>query len=395
LVNLQIEQTIAASVKSNVEQYLQTVNLDQLIAETLEKQISNVILNLTTRILGDIVSKRDLQSEVTSLVKNILADQLLTFGTNQVTTTVQSADINSLIVSSVKNEVHRVASSYEFPEASIPFGSINLEKAIIPGSKIDTGKIKVFNSTGIEDQSSTTQLVITDEGIITKNNITAANLLVDDNTFLKNVTIEGNLILDGTISSSETLDRYINAIANKSAVEIVDRNNKNNIDLADRSITCQDRIILSETTLGPQIINSNLRKVGNLSDLVVSGQASISGTLTVTDKRVGINTEEARGALTVWDEDSEFTLIKKSPKNMFAGSTRVSDVTFGSNSQEQIRLKTNGDIEINGRIRLSGLLISAVDKIPERVGEPGEIAILIDGSAIYRCHGQTSWGKIL
>ena len=395
MVNLQIEQTIAASVKANVEQYLQTVNLDQLIAETLEKQISNVILNLTTRILGDIVSKRDLQGEVTSLVKNILADQLLTFGSNQVNTTIQSADINNLILSSVKNEVNRVASSYNFPEASIPFASINLEKAIIPGSKIDSGKVKSFNSTGIEDQATETQLVITDEGIITTNNITAANLLIDDNAFLKNVTIEGNLILDGTISSSPTFDRYIKAIANESAVEIVDRNNKNNIDLTDRSITCQDKIILSETTLGPQIINSNLRKVGNLSDLVVSGQASISGTLTVTDKRVGINTEEARGALTVWDEDSEFTLLKQSSKNMFAGSTRMSDVTLGSNSQEQIRLKTNGDIEINGRIRLSGLLISVVDRIPERVGEPGEIAILIDGSAIYRCHGQTSWGKIL
>jgi hypothetical protein len=395
LVNLQIEQTIAASVKANVEQYLQTVNLDQIVAETLEKQVSNVILNLTTRILGDIVSKRDLQSEVTSLIKNILADQLLTFGTNQVTTTIQSADINSLILSSVKNEVHRVADSYEFPETSIPFSSINLEKAIIPASKIDAGKIKVFNSTGIEDQSSTTQLVITDEGIITTNNITAANLLVDDNTFLKNVTIEGNLILDGTISSTETLDRYIKAIANGAAVEIVDRNNQNNIDLTNRSITQQDRIILSENSLGPQIINSNLRKVGNLTELVVSGQASIAETLTVTDKRVGINTEEARGALTVWDEDSEFTLVKHSPKNIFAGSTRMSDVTLGSNNQPQIKLKTTGDIEINGRIRLSGLVISVVDRIPERVGEPGEIAILIDGSAIYRCHGQTSWGKIL
>jgi len=80
---------------------------------------------------------------------------------------------------------------------------------------------------------------------------------------------------------------------------------------------------------------------------------------------------------------------------MYAGSTRITDIVLGSNNQEQIGLRTNGTIELNGPIRFGGLLINIVDRVPERIGEPGEIAIMRDGTAIYRCQSQNSWGKIL
>ena len=80
---------------------------------------------------------------------------------------------------------------------------------------------------------------------------------------------------------------------------------------------------------------------------------------------------------------------------MYAGSTRITDVVLGSNNAEQIKLKSDGAIELNGSLRFNGILISVENRIPERVGEPGEIAIIRDGTAIYRCLGQNSWGKIL
>ena len=172
-------------------------------------------------------------------------------------------------------------------------------------------------------------------------------------------------------------------------------NNTSNIDINNRNIVDGDKVILSNDTLGPSIVNSNLRKVGNLNELVVSGQALIGETLVVNAGHVGINTEETAGVLSIWDQDSELSVLKYAQKNMFIGSTRQNDITLGSNNQNQIELKLDGSIELNGKIRFSGLLISIVDSIPERVGEPGEIAIMRDSSAIYRCLGQTTWGKIL
>ena len=387
-MDLKIEETIAATVRASIESHIQNINLDEIIAEHLQKQVSNVIINLTGKIFSQIVEKRDLESEVTALVNNILADQLLTLGHNKVGELLGTLDISSIVASKAEKLASDAISSFKFPDSSIPFASLNLDGAQLPAAKIDSGIVAQFNSTGISDTASKTQLVVTDDGIVTTNNITAENLLIDDNAFFKNITVDGNFSIAG-------LDIFVKSIANETAAIYVAQSDRRDIDISGRNIVYGDRMILNSDTLGPQIINSNIRRLGNLQELSVEGQAIIHETLVVTNNKVGINTESASGALSVWDEDAEFTLVKHSPKTMYAGSTRITDVVLGSNNQEQIGLKTNGVIELNGPVRFGGLLIRIVDRIPEQIGEPGEIAVMRDGTAIYRCLGQNSWGKIL
>ena len=387
-MDLKIEETIAATVRASIESHIQNINLDEIIAEHLQKQVSNVIINLTGKIFSQIVDKRDLESEVSALVNNILADQLLTLGHNKVGELLGTLDISSIVASKAEKLASDAISSFKFPDSSIPFASLNLDGAQLPAAKIDSGIVAQFNSTGISDTASKTQLVVTDDGIVTTNNITAENLLIDDNAFFKNITVDGNFSIAG-------LDIFVKSIANETAAIYVAQSDRRDIDISGRNIVYGDRMILNSDTLGPQIINSNIRRLGNLQELSVEGQAIIHETLVVTNNKVGINTESASGALSVWDEDAEFTLVKHSPKTMYAGSTRITDVVLGSNNAEQIKLKSDGAIELNGSLRFNGILISVENRIPERVGEPGEIAIIRDGTAIYRCLGQNSWGKIL
>ena len=387
-MDLKIEETIAATVRASIESHIQNINLDEIIAEHLQKQVSNVIINLTGKIFSQIVDKRDLESEVSALVNNILADQLLTLGHNKVGELLGTLDISSIVASKAEKLASDAISSFKFPDSSIPFASLNLDGAQLPAAKIDSGIVAQFNSTGISDTASKTQLVVTDDGIVTTNNITAENLLIDDNAFFKNITVDGNFSIAG-------LDIFVKSIANETAAIYATQSDRRDIDISGRNIVYGDRMILNSDTLGPQIINSNIRRLGNLQELSVEGQAIIHETLVVTNNKVGINTESASGALSVWDEDAEFTLVKHSPKTMYAGSTRITDIILGSNNQEQIGLKTNGVIELNGPVRFGGLLIRIVDRIPEQIGEPGEIAVMRDGTAIYRCLGQNSWGKIL
>ena len=387
-MDLKIEETIAATVRASIESHIQNINLDEIIAEHLQKQVSNVIINLTGKIFSQIVDKRDLESEVSALVNNILADQLLTLGHNKVGELLGTLDISSIVASKAEKLASDAISSFKFPDSSIPFASLNLDGAQLPAAKIDSGIVAQFNSTGISDTASKTQLVVTDDGIVTTNNITAENLLIDDNAFFKNITVDGNFSIAG-------LDIFVKSIANETAAIYATQSDRRDIDISGRNIVYGDRMILNSDTLGPQIINSNIRRLGNLQELSVEGQAIIHETLVVTNNKVGINTESASGALSVWDEDAEFTLVKHSPKTMYAGSTRITDVVLGSNNAEQIKLKSDGAIELNGSLRFNGILISVENRIPERVGEPGEIAVMRDGTAIYRCLGQNSWGKIL
>jgi len=395
LVDINIQEAIAQSVRNNVETYLQNTDLSAVIADTLQKQINNVVINLTGRVYNEITTKRDFADEVTQLVKGIILDQLIDIGSKQIAEHLQGSDLNRIIVSSVQNEVNRAASNYNFPPRSISFESIRMDGNEFNANWINNGIYRNFTSSGIKDSSSKLQLEITDDGIITTNNITAENLLIEDNAFLKNVTIDGDIVVNGNILESPGLQRYIQQVSHTTSTQNIENVNSQNINIANRNIVDGDRHVLGNNSIGPHIINSNLRKVGNLQELVVTGQALIGETLTVNMGRVGINTEETAGVLSVWDEDSELSILKYAQKNMFVGSTRGNDVTLGSNNLNQIVLKTDKTVEINGPIRFCGLLINIVDRIPERVGEPNELAIVRDGSAIYKCVGQSNWSKIL
>lgn len=394
MIDLNLEEQIAQSVRSKIEDFLANVKLEEIIAEHLHKQISNVVINLTGKVFNQITEKRDFASEVSDIVLNLVNDQLVNFGKSKLDTILTNQDYNKLILHTVQKEVHSVAGSYNFPESSIPFNSINLEGVNISANLIGEGIIKNFKSIGIDDQSSQIQLTITDDGIVTTNNISSQNLLVEDNIFTNNLNVDGEFTVTGKVGHSPALNTYITNIASGIVSYEIEENNKKPIDISNKNIVHDNKLILNQDTLGPQIINSNLRKVGNLNELIVSGQALICETLVVTDKKVGVNTESPSGALSVWDEDAEFTLVKHAPKTMFGGTTRVIDFVLGTNNKEQIKLKSDGTIELNGQIRFNGLLINIVDRIPERVGEPGEIAIMHDGSAIYKCQSQNIWGKI-
>ena len=395
MVDINIQEAIAQSVRNNVETYLQNTDLSAVIADTLQKQINNVVINLTGRVYNEITTKRDFADEVTQLVKGIILDQLVDIGTKQIAEHLQGADLNRVIVSSVQSEVNRAASNYNFPARSISFESIRMDGNEFNAGWINNGIYKNFTSTGIKDTASKIQLEVTDDGIITTNSITAENLLVEDNAFLKNVTIDGDLLLTGNVLESPSLTNYIQQVSHTTSKQNIDNVNSQHINIENRAIIDGDKHVLGNNSLGPHIINSNLRKVGNLNELVVSGQALIGDTLVVNSGHVGINTEETPGVLSIWDQDSELSILKYAQKNMFVGSTRQNDITLGSNNQNQIVLKTDNIIELNGKIRWNGLLLDIVDRIPEHIGEPNEIAILRDGSAIYSCRGQNSWGKIL
>ena len=127
MVDINIEEAIAASLRGAVENYLQTADLNKVIADALQKQINNVVVNLTGRIYNDLISKRDLSDEVSHLINNILKDQLMELGDKKLTDMLREPDLNRVIVSSVQSEVNRAASNYNFPEKSIPFSSIKME----------------------------------------------------------------------------------------------------------------------------------------------------------------------------------------------------------------------------------------------------------------------------
>ena len=133
-------------------------------------------------------------------------------------------------------------------------------------------------------------------------------------------------------------------------------------------------------------------------DLRVLGESRFADTMVITDSgRVGINTDDLAGALTVWDDTAEMSVRKFSNKNMFVGSTRDSDLTLGVNNKGKVKI-TEGEVSFAEAVRIMGIKFSVADGIPERTGEPGEIVMNKNAKSrqplFYMCQGGNAWAAL-
>ena len=382
---LDLESYVSNTVRGAVVNYLSNVNMEQLAAETLSAEINRSVTQIARTALATILQSRDIQQEIDTWVHNAVAEQLLTTAKSAVASRANNLNLEKVAADVLAGVVGEQAQLMNFPAASISPGSIDWSRARVPAETIAPGKIKSFASTGITDTSSDTQIILSDDGAVIK------NLLVEDSAFIDTLSTEKHLEINGRLTLGDQARAVISEIAAETSGKI---NQSDTLDITGKTVVHSGRLVLSADTLGPGIVHSNIRKLGNLLELNVSGDSFLGDVMIVSSSgKVGINTEEVPGALSVWDEDAEFSLVKTKSRNMFAGSTRNTQVTLGSNNQDQIVLKTDGQIELNGSIRWSGRLFSIGTGVPEHTGEPGEIVIV--GDDIYSCQGGNRWKKII
>lgn len=379
-----LELHVSNTVKAAVTNYLNNVDLEKLAVDALSEQINLAVTEVARRALGNILKNRDIENEIASWLNNAVADQLVNTAKNALIGKANALSLEKIAADVLTELVADKTLMMDFPPNSISPGSINWSRARIPAGSITTGVITDFQSTGITDRSTGSQITISDDGTIIK------NLLVEETAFIDVLSTEKNLEVSGKLTLGPQATQTIKDIA---AGVVVTTQQTDSIDLTGKTVVNQGKLVLSADTLGPSVMISNLRKVGNLTELTVSGDVSLSEVLLVsTSGKVGINTEEIPGALSVWDDDAEFSLVKTRARNMFVGSTRNTQITLGSNNQDQIVLKTDGSLEFNGKIRWSGRLFNISTTVPEHTGEPGEIVIVNDD--IYSCQGGNRWKKI-
>ena len=381
---LDLESYVSNTVRSAVTNYLSNVNLEQLAVQSLSDEINRSVTQLARTALGNVLKNRDIEQEITTWVHNAVADQLLTTAKSAVIARANGLNLEKLAADVLAGVVGEQAMLMNFPAASISPGSIDWSRARIPAETIAPGKIKSFASTGISDASTDTQLTLSDDGAMIK------NLLVEETAFIDTLSTEKHLEINGRLTLGKQARAVISDIAAETSGKL---NQSDTLDITGKTVVHSGKLVLSADTLGPGVVHSNIRKLGNLLELNVSGDSFLGDVMIVSASgKVGINTEEVPGALSVWDDDAEFSLVKTRSRNMFAGSTRNTQVTLGSNNQDQIVLKADGGMEFNGKIRWSGRLFSIANTVPEHTGEPGEIVIVSDD--IYSCQGGNRWKKI-
>jgi hypothetical protein len=138
------------------------------------------------------------------------------------------------------------------------------------------------------------------------------------------------------------------------------------LDLKDNNDYSIDGVrVLGKTELGRQVTKSNLREVGTLNGLEVTGDASIGefAFFNSSFQRLGIGTDNPNNALSIIENDIEIALGSKQIGKAYIGTHSNHDLVLGTDNTCRILLKNNGEVVFgneqakNSIVRIYGELI--------------------------------------
>lgn len=307
--------------------------IQQLIEKAVEEQIVSAVQNLGTDPVW--------LSKIEQMINQSVVQQTLS--------TLRSVDINEIIAQRVDENIETVR----------------------------TDMSQKFASTGIADQATSCQLTIMDDTTVVENELAAKDLTIVGTAKL------GNLIVSGTINTeSESWDTLAQEISTKTLEKLTDEWTDGLIKQTIKGIQAHgiefDQVqlsgepLLSGNRLASVITETNIQRLGFLQNLSVGGEAHIYDTLSVMNKRIGINTQEPESALSIWDEEVSVIIGKHKEKQAYIGTSRNQGLVLGVNRQPQVEIDIDGLTTIK-KLRVGLYRISHATEVPGYSGTRGDL----------------------
>ena len=410
-------QPIIASMVNDLKASMQSELKSQVSAEVVKTlattELTSIITGLITNQIQARVDKFDfnksseleLQKIVQTLTNQInrtLTDSANAQISNYIKQKLVQVDLQASIQSVIRTALGNTLTAGSFPEASIPHTSVDFKGFKITGDSINGGIIGNFGSTGIEDRASRVALTLMDQASAFEGPIWAPSALIKGN-----VTIDGTLTVNGDVDTntpvflklvnqtSDAVRANLNTELFAGFSDIVfDKIRTEGLDLD--KITQNGKEVVSGNRLGYHIIDTNIQRVGVLNDLQTSGENLFVDTLYVTQRRVGINTMEPTWALTVWDEEVEIAVSKKSQDTAWINTPRNQTLVLGSNNRQNLVLNPDGSVDIDN-LRVGNVPMSSATAIPNYNAITGTIVWNESpgpgGAVGWVCLGGTRWAK--
>lgn len=341
-----------------------------------------------------------LASQIVANIQDQVKTQVLEIVKKQINDQVAKVDFSALFggaFASALKEKH-----FTFPDKSIPGSALDLTNAKMSGDNVSGGIIANFGSTGIDDKATACQVSIFDDVTVIEN-----NLLTRDLTVKGVVTIDGALNVNGTVDPASPLytnlvksvtnnvrtsmdktvfDSYSDSIFKKIVNE--------GLDLSKITIAGQEVIV--GNTLSNIITESNLQKVGQLRELQVSGESLLTETLYTAKKRVGINTIEPTQALSIWDQEIEIGVGKKTSNTGIIGTPRSHTLIISSNGKDNLTLTPEGGVTVN-QLKIGSINLSVSLTPPTNEQPKGSIVFnanpSLGGPMGWVCLGGANWAN--
>jgi hypothetical protein len=238
--------------------------------------------------------------------------------------------------------------------------------------------LKNFTSTGIVDQATKCELIVLEDSVVVENCLTANSIEAVDSLRVQNLVVTGSINTDNFAwtaladnISQKTLDQLTDTWNKNLVDQVVTQIQEHGIDFD--QVLVKGQTIINGNQLTRAVTESSLQSVGTLKSLSVSGEAKFNNnTLSVLNKRLGVNTDAPEKALGVWDEEVSIVIGKHKLNQAYFGTNREQSVTIGVNREPQIEINTDGLTTIK-KLQVGLHKISHATQVPGWSGNKGDI----------------------
>ena len=402
-----VEKLVQKEVKRQVEnQVAQAVSDTEWILD-LETQIIKFVQDRIVARFSNISTVPDLVDTVSSSVEKMFEDGFVP----NIEHIVDNTMLVQAVDQAVENLVTKTVNQLIFDPNWIQ--KIHTQIARETGDRIRKGlkeenvrgilRDVVLENTSLIHEDLDRELIIEKGIVVVKQHLASETLSTDSDINVGGaLTVDGDLAVKGRISLSNPSFKELSDSIEKNAIdklktEFIDETSnviRERIQdgLNVKNILVRGESLVDENKLSSAITKTNIEQVGTLRNLTVGTE------LSVENKRVGINTNAPRSALSVWDSEIEIDIGRRSQNTAQLGTSKAHDLIFITNNQEQLKIDKDGLVSVN-KLRVGRNRISTNSETPGWSGAKGDIVFNFNfkpgAPFAWICLGDYRWQELL
>lgn len=260
---------------------------------------------------------------------------------------------------------------------SIDLASVIRQRVDENMADLDEKIVKKVKTHGIQDLAKQCELTVMNEHVVVENCLTAKQIEVVESAVIKDLAVTGSINVDNrswqTLSrdiSQKTLDQLTPEWKTMLVNQVTKEVQKNGIEF--HQLRIDGETVIVGDTLSRKVTQSNLQKVGILKELAVNGEAHINNTVSILNKRMGVNTQEPEMALSVWDEEVSILTGKFKNQTGYIGTGRAQGLAIGVNREPAIEIDIDGLTAVK-KLRVGLHRIGHGNDVPNYSGTKGDV----------------------
>lgn len=341
------------------------------LATTIQSQISSTVDEHIREYVGNIIRELSLDAAWINKIEQQINDNISRKFSQKLTI----VDINSLIAQSMDDAITRYYDR------------------------------QPKKQTGISDQAQQPELIVSDQTVTIHNELKTSRLTVDRDAVVSGSLTVQNIAIRGAINTdNKSWQQLVSDLSNNTLAKLNEEWRHQLVaevkkEITDAGINFHEvniagASLIKDGHLNDSITTSNLRSVGALDQLCVRGAVDMCDSLSIRNKRIGINTQHPDMALSVWDEEVALAFGKHKQQTAYLGTLKPQAMVIGINRQPAIDINEQGRVTVN-HLTVGRHRVCHEPEIPNYSGTKGDIVFNSnprgDGVWAWQCLGAFKW----